>query len=197
MPVQSLLNRLTPALAATERPERGCRRLRRDLVVAAPLDETFAFFADAFNLERLTPPWLNFRIRTPRPLVMREGVVIDYRIVLHGVPIPWRSRIDVWEPGVCFVDRQVIGPYRWWRHEHRFEAVRDGTRVVDDVEFAARISWASGRFVRRELERIFTFRQEALRRIFGPPAADGEPAATIERRRQSAGMRTWRRTAGT
>jgi ligand-binding SRPBCC domain-containing protein len=176
MPVESFLNRLTPALAAAEQPGRGCRRLRRDTVVAAPLDETFEFFADAFNLERLTPPWLNFRIRTPRPVVMREGLVIDYRIVLHGVPMPWRSRIDVWEPGVCFVDRQVIGPYRWWRHAHRFDAVRDGTRVVDDVEFAARASWATGRFVERELERIFTYRQEVLRRIFGRGAGVGRPS---------------------
>ena len=93
----------------------------------APLDETFAFFADAANLERLTPPWINFRIRTPRPIVMREGAVIDYRIGLYGLPMPWRTRIDVWEPGVRFVDRQVAGPYRWWRHEHLFEC-SDGTR---------------------------------------------------------------------
>ena len=173
MPVESFLNRLTPALGTSGPPARGCRRLRRDTIVAAPLAETFEFFADAFNLERLTPPWLNFKIRTPRPIAMREGLVIDYRIVLHGVPMPWRSRIDVWEPGVRFVDRQVIGPYRWWRHEHRFEAVRDGTRVVDDVEFAARVAWATGLFVERELERIFTFRQEALRRIFAPGAGVG------------------------
>jgi ligand-binding SRPBCC domain-containing protein len=168
MPADALVDPLMPLLVGGTRPARGRRLLRRETVVAAPLDETFAFFADARNLERLTPPWLHFSIRTPPPLAMREGLEIDYRIVLRGVPMPWRSRIDVWEPCVRFVDRQLVGPYRWWRHEHRFEAAPGGTRVVDEVEFMARLSWASGRFVSRELERIFAFRQDALRQILGP-----------------------------
>jgi hypothetical protein len=82
--------------------------------------------------------------------------------VLRGWPIPWRTRIDVWEPGVRFVDRQLIGPYRWWRHEHRFVAIPGGTRVLDDVEFVPRVRWVSGRFVQRDVERIFAYRQERL-----------------------------------
>jgi ligand-binding SRPBCC domain-containing protein len=162
MGLSSFLDRLAWAPAAGLRPLRGLRRLRRETVVPVPLDETFEFFTDAANLERLTPPWLTFRIQTPMPLVMREGLEIDYRIVLRGLPIPWRTRIDVWEPGVRFVDRQVIGPYRWWRHEHQFAAVPGGTRVVDDVEFVPRVRWVSGRFVQRDVERIFAYRQERL-----------------------------------
>ena len=141
-------------------------QLHRETVVAAPLDRTFAFFADASNLERLTPAWLNFTIVTPMPVAMREGLEIDYRIKLYGIPLPWRSRIDLWIPGVAFVDRQIVGPYRWWRHEHRFEAVPDGTRVIDRVEYLPRARWISLPFVRRELGRIFTYRQNALREIF-------------------------------
>jgi ligand-binding SRPBCC domain-containing protein len=131
-------------------------------MVPLPVDETFAFFADAGNLERLTPPWLNFRILTARPIAMGEGALIDYRIVLYGVPIPWRTRIDVWEPGVRFVDRQLWGPYAWWHHEHRFEAVPGGTRVMDHVEYVPRMRWVSSGFVRRDVERIFSYRQEVL-----------------------------------
>src|SRR4051812_37502925 len=112
-------------LNAGERPTAPLLHLHRAAVVPATLDETFAFFADAANLQRLTPPWLHFTIRTPLPIAMREGTTIDYRVWLRGLPMPWRSRIDAWEPGVCFVDRQIVGPYRWWRHEHRFEAVAD------------------------------------------------------------------------
>lgn len=126
------------------------------------LDETFAFFSDAGNLERLTPPWLNFKILTPRPIAMREGTLIDYRIVLYGIPIPWRTRIDVWEPGVRFVDRQLSGPYLWWHHEHRFDAVEGGTRVTDHVEYLPRMRWVSRGLVRRDVERIFGYRQEIL-----------------------------------
>jgi ligand-binding SRPBCC domain-containing protein len=140
--------------------------LEYDVVVPAALGETFAFFADASNLQRLTPPWLNFTILTPAPIVMRAGTEIDYRIRLYGVPMPWRTRIDLWEPGVRFVDRQLFGPYRWWRHEHRFEAVAHGTRVVDRVEYLPRARWISGAPVRRDVDRIFRYRQSALREIF-------------------------------
>ena len=120
------------------RPSRGVITLHYETVVPAALDTTFAFFADAANLERLTPPWVHFRIATLMPVVMREGLEIDYRIVVRGLPLGWRSRIDVWAPNRRFVDRQVLGPYRWWHHEHRFEPVGGGTRVIDEVEFVPR-----------------------------------------------------------
>ena len=166
MRAQSLLDRLAWAPAAGSRPQRGLMHLRKETVVAAPVAKTFEFFATASNLERLTPPWLSFQIRTPAPIVMREGAEIDYRILLRGWPIPWRTRIDVWEPGVRFVDRQLIGPYRWWRHEHRFDAVERGTRVTDEVEFVPRVRWATGRLVRRDVERIFAYRQQVLPQFF-------------------------------
>jgi ligand-binding SRPBCC domain-containing protein len=140
--------------------------LVRECVVPAALDRTFAFFADAANLQRITPPWLHFSILTPMPLEMRAGLEIAYRISLYGLPMPWQSRIDVWEPGVRFVDRQIIGPYRWWRHEHRFEVARGGTRVIDHVDYVPRSGWLSGRLVRRDLRRIFAYRHEVLGRIF-------------------------------
>lgn len=153
-------------LAAGERPAQALRHVRTEVVLPARLDDAFAFFADAWNLERITPPWLNFRIRTPRPVVMAEGVELDYEIVLHGLPIPWRTRIDVWEPGVRFVDRQRIGPYRWWRHEHRFEAAAGGTRVSDHVEYVPRVGWLTSRLVHRDVTRIFAYRRDALLDLF-------------------------------
>jgi ligand-binding SRPBCC domain-containing protein len=158
---------ITWALQAGARPARHLVHLHRETLVSCPLEQTFAFFSDAANLERLTPQWLNFRILGPQSITMREGAEIDYRIVLYGVPIPWKTRIDVWEPGVRFIDRQVIGPYRWWHHEHRFEAVPGGTRVVDHVEYVPRLRWISEAIVRRDVERIFGYRQERLRELFG------------------------------
>jgi ligand-binding SRPBCC domain-containing protein len=140
--------------------------LTRELIVPASLDDTFAFFADAVNLQRITPSWLHFTILTAPPIEMRAGLEISYRISLYGLPLPWRSVIDVWEPGVRFVDRQIVGPYRWWRHEHRFEAVEEGTRVMDRVDYAPRLGWASRGLVRRDLRRIFDYRHEVLRRLF-------------------------------
>jgi ligand-binding SRPBCC domain-containing protein len=148
------------------RPIRGISHLHTETVVPASLEETFVFFSNAANLERLTPPWLNFRILTPQPIAMRRGVEIDYRIVLYGVPIRWRSVIDVWEPGVRFVDRQVRGPYRWWHHEHRFVSVAGGTCVIDDVEYLPRVAWLTRWRVQQDVERIFAYRADALKTLF-------------------------------
>jgi ligand-binding SRPBCC domain-containing protein len=167
MPLDRVLDRLAWAPAAGGRPDHGLVHLHAETVVAAPLDETFAFFSNPANLERLTPSWLAFRIRTPLPPEMHQGLEIDYRIVLYGWPIPWRTRIEAWEPGVRFVDRQIVGPYRWWHHEHRFVPEMDGTRVIDHVEYRPRLAWLTGGFVRRDVERIFAYRHETLQQIFG------------------------------
>ena len=140
--------------------------LHRDTLVHAPLAQAFAFFADAANLEALTPPWLRFSIRTPMPVAMRAGLQIEYRIHLYGVPFRWVSVIDEWDPGVRFVDRQIIGPYVWWRHQHRFEASGEDTRIIDDVEYLPRAAWLTQRMVNRDVERIFDYRQVALQRTF-------------------------------
>ena len=155
-----------PLRAAEKRPTGPLLHVHRAAVVPASLDETFAFFADAANLQRLTPRWLRFSIRTSLPIPMRPGTLIDYRIWVRGLPIPWRTRIDIWEPGIRFVDRQVLGPYRWWRHEHRFERISGGTLIVDDVEFLPRAMALTGRFVQRDVERIFKYRAAALQRVF-------------------------------
>jgi ligand-binding SRPBCC domain-containing protein len=168
-----MFDALIATLTTGHRPASGISTLQNETVVAASLADTFAFFASAANLERLTPPWINFRIRTALPIEMKEGAVIDYQIVLYGLPIPWRTCIDVWQPGVRFVDRQLAGPYRWWHHEHRFERDGHNTRVFDRVEYLPRAAWLSTRLVRRDLERIFAFRQAALRQQLGSEDRSG------------------------
>ena len=163
-----MLDLISSLLEAGQRPrERLINVVSEETVVSASPDVTWAFFSEAANLERLTPAWLNFNIRTPGPIEMREGTIIDYTIVLHGFPIPWKTRIDVWEPRVRFVDRQLAGPYLWWSHEHRLEAVKGGgTRVIDRVEFVPRLRWFTNRFVTRDVTRIFEFRKRTLQTIF-------------------------------
>ncbi len=152
-------------LAQLERPARGVHSLHAETIVTASIDRTFAFFSDARNLEHLTPPWVHFRITTPLPIAMAAGTLIDYQIELYGVAIPWRTRIDEWEPGVRFVDRQIAGPYRWWRHEHLFERADGGTRVIDRVDYVPRAAMLSGWLVRRDVSRIFAFRQSVLAQL--------------------------------
>jgi ligand-binding SRPBCC domain-containing protein len=140
-------------------------RIERDVWLPRPLDEVFAFFSNAANLEALTPPWLHFQILDPA-LVLREGVRIDYRLKLHGIPLKWQSEISRWDPPSSFVDEQRKGPYRRWVHTHTFAAERGGTRVGDSVDFEVPFAWLVGGFVMRDVQKIFAFRQQALAQIF-------------------------------
>jgi len=143
--------------------------LEARLRLARPLEVVFPFFADAGNLDALTPPWLHFRILTPLPIEMREGAIIDYRLRLRGVAIRWRTEITEWEPPHRFVDVQRRGPYTLWRHEHRFTQLDGGTLVEDHVRYRM---WG-GRLVhallvRGDLERVFRYRQQQVRELLGP-----------------------------
>lgn len=131
--------------------------------LARPLDEVFDFFANAHNLQALTPPFLRFEILTPDPIILRQGTVIDYRLRLRGIPVRWRSEISAWEPPHRFVDTQLRGPYRWWIHEHRLELAGRGTLMTDRVEYGV----LGGDIINRllvapDLRRIFAYRAQRV-----------------------------------
>ncbi len=143
------------------------RHLRDELLVPRPINEVFPFFAEARNLETLTPPWLKFEVVTPEPIEMRVGLIIDYKIHVHGLPVRWRTEIVAWEPPYRFIDVQLRGPYRLWHHTHTFEARGDSTLCRDEVRY-----WPIGGalidkfFVSRDVKTIFQFRREKLLELF-------------------------------
>jgi ligand-binding SRPBCC domain-containing protein len=134
---------------------------------------TFSFFEDPSNLSRITPSWLNFVITT-QDLEMSRGAEIDYTIAWMGIPLKWRTLIDEYDPPRGFVDLQLKGPYKLWRHVHSFEAVAGGTLVRDVVRYAlpfgpaGRIAHAF--LVRHQLLEIFSYRQQTLATILGESA---------------------------
>ncbi len=139
-----------------------------ELWLPHPREEIFDFFADAHNLQVLTPPWLNFEILTPRPIPMHAGALIDYQLRLRGMPVRWRTEITEWQPPFGFVDEQKRGPYRQWIHRHRFEEKDGGTFCQDDVRYAVPGgAIVNILFIRREVAMIFEFRRKKLVELFG------------------------------
>lgn len=138
-----------------------------ELWLPRPRAEIFPFFADATNLRTITPSWMHFSILTPPPLVMRRGLLINYALRVHGLPVRWQSEITAWEPPFRFIDEQRRGPYRFWKHEHTFEERDGGTLTRDSIQYAV---WGGALvnhlFVRRDLEKIFTFRRAKMLELF-------------------------------
>jgi ligand-binding SRPBCC domain-containing protein len=146
-------------------------RLERTQLVPLSRRRVFSFFEDATNLERITPPFLGFRILSPLPIAMKAGTLIDYRIRLFGVPLGWRTRIDVYEPPFRFVDTQLEGPYRSWRHTHLFDEQPEGTLITDQVDYELGFgplgALARRLFVGRTLESVFDYRTRAVAALLG------------------------------
>ncbi|MDB4985184.1 MAG: hypothetical protein JWN04_362 [Myxococcaceae bacterium] len=132
-----------------------------------PLDELFPFFADAKNLELLTPSFLSFEILSKPPIDMHVGTLIDYRIKLRIIPMTWRTLISAWEPPHRFVDEQLKGPYTLWRHVHTFEAQGNSTLVIDHIDYKVfGGSLINKLVVQPDLERIFSYRQSEMAKRF-------------------------------
>jgi ligand-binding SRPBCC domain-containing protein len=144
--------------------------LEREQRIPAGPAEVFDFFADPRNLEEITPPWLHFRI-TDAPDRAEDGSRITYRLRLHGIPIRWTSRIEDWDPPHRFADTQVRGPYSHWHHTHTVEPEGDGVLMRDRVRYSLPLGplgeLAHRVVVRRDLDRIFDYRREAIERRFG------------------------------
>ncbi len=149
--------------------------LERSQLLPLPRDRVFAFFADARNLEAITPEFLRFSIIPPVPVDLSAGSRIDYRLSLFGVPFRWRTRIAEWDPGRGFVDEQERGPYAAWRHTHAFTDAEGGTRVSDRVEYRLPLGplgdLAHALLVRRTLARIFDHRAERVAALLAAPTS--------------------------
>jgi ligand-binding SRPBCC domain-containing protein len=144
--------------------------LEKKTIIERPIDEVFNFFSDAYNLNKITPDSLNFKIITPFPIHMHVGTLIDYEIKMLGIPFNWKTKITAWEPGKKFVDEQLSGPYKLWIHEHLFEDFGNKTLMTDTVKYQS----PGGifefiphhLFVKLKVEEIFNYREKTILEYF-------------------------------
>lgn len=145
--------------------------LERKQIIQRPRKEVFEFFADAGNLEKITPPELNFHIITPQPIDIKKGALIDYQLKLRGIPITWKTEITQWNPPFDFVDSALKSPYKQWIHLHTFEEGENGETIMKDI-VRYRLPFeplgdVAHFYVKKELAYIFDYRYKVIEEIFG------------------------------
>jgi ligand-binding SRPBCC domain-containing protein len=139
-------------------------------VINKPLSEVFEFFSNAENLNKITPPDMQFKILTPLPIIIKKGTLINYKIKVNGIPFNWQTEITEWEPNKRFIDKQLKGPYRVWIHEHTFEE-KDGKTIMNDhVQFLSP-GWflepiINKLFIEKKVKGIFAYREKILTNLF-------------------------------
>jgi ligand-binding SRPBCC domain-containing protein len=145
--------------------------LERKQIIERPRTEVFDFFADAGNLERITPPELNFQITTPQPIDIKKGALIDYQLKLRGIPIRWKTEITQWNPPFDFVDTALKSPYKQWIHLHTFEEGANGETIMKDIVRyrlpLEPLGDIAHFYVKKELAYIFDYRYKVIEEIFG------------------------------
>jgi ligand-binding SRPBCC domain-containing protein len=144
--------------------------LVKETVINRPLKEVFDFFSKAENLNKITPPDMQFQILTPLPINIQKGTLIDYKIKVNGIPFKWKTLISTWEPPFRFVDEQLNGPYNTWNHEHTFEE-RDGKTYMKDVVKFKSPGWIlepliNALFIEKKVKGIFEYREKMLSEFF-------------------------------
>ena len=145
--------------------------LKKEIFVNEPIDKVFEFFNTPLNLQKITPPFMNFKLLTPGKIVMKDGAVFDYKISLLGIPIRWTSYICDYDPPYQFSDIQLQGPHSYWHHQHIFESVDNGTLIKDIVHYEMPFGFL-GRlgnfFIGKPLNNaMFNHRTKVVESLFG------------------------------
>ena len=139
-------------------------------IINQPISEVFPFFESPENLEKITPNNLGFKIKTPKPLVMKAGAIFDYTIKLGFLRFPWKTLITKYDPPHLFQDVQKVGPYKKWDHTHEFIDLGTKTKIIDTVEYDLYPKVLSNLinkiFIKKRVENIFEYISKVLENKF-------------------------------
>ena len=152
--------------AFKEVSEHSFHEINTEQWVPQTIKQTFSFFKEAKNLERLTPKFLNFKILNQSTQEIEDGTILTYRLSIHGIPFKWKSKITDWNPASKFSDIQLKGPYNYWYHTHSFEERNGGTIIKDRVLYKVPFGFIGdlvvGNFIKKDLETIFSYRTKTI-----------------------------------
>jgi ligand-binding SRPBCC domain-containing protein len=136
-------------------------------------ERLFAWHAQPDALERLTPPWEQARVVRRTGTIRDLGSRVEIQVRIGPLWRTWISEHTACEEGRMFRDIQIKGPFALWHHTHTFEPDGPSASYLEDrVEYALPMgalgSLVAGHFVRRKLERLFSYRHNFTARDLSP-----------------------------
>ena len=141
--------------------------------LAVSIDEIWEFISNPSNLKRITPPEMGFDITSGNgAAAMYAGMIITYKVSpLFGIKMNWVTEISQVEEKKFFIDEQRIGPYKFWHHQHKISAIENGVLMEDIITYQPPLGILGGIMnvvvIKRSLNKIFDFRKEVLKELYG------------------------------
>jgi hypothetical protein len=145
------------------------------IVVAAGIDEAFAFLADPRTLPLLDPPRLDTRLVPGPPGDFGLGSEREYVFRWSRFPLYLRLRVVEFEPPKRLVLAQVVGPWQRFVQTFGLRCVEDGTEIADQAEARSSPGVTEALVHRlivvRQMRAIAAFRRDAFLRHLGAHAS--------------------------
>jgi len=132
-------------------------------VIRTTPERLFAFHQLPDAIDRLTPAWEQVRIIERAPDLHAGNRAVSEVRVAPGLWIRLISEHVLYDPPRRFVDEQIRGPFRRWRHEHIVEPHAGGAVLIDRIDFQVPCRIAAERMAMRRLQRLFEYRHEVTR----------------------------------
>ena len=146
--------------------------LKYEQVIPTTKSNLWEFISSPKNLQKITPEYMGFEIKTALPEKMYAGMLIQYTVKpILGIKMPWFTEITHVDEGNYFVDEQRIGPYSIWHHQHHLKETENGILMTDIIDYVPPLgplgAIANSLFIKKQLTEIFAYRKVVLKEIFG------------------------------
>ncbi|MCB0722066.1 MAG: SRPBCC family protein [Ignavibacteriae bacterium] len=142
----------------------------KSVIINCSIDKVFDFHSDVDNLVKLSE-YGSMKVRIVSVnLPLNKGSEILLSVKQFGIlKISWLLQIEKFERPYLFSDTQLKGPFKKWKHEHRFESIGDSTKNTDRIEYEMPFGFlgkiAHSLFVRKRIEKLFEFRHKLVKEL--------------------------------
>lgn len=125
----------------------------------------FAWHLQPAAAVRMIPPWLKMKILSSEGSPADSGSILEIGLRIGLLWRKWTLQYTECKWGEFFIDQQINGPFRFWRHVHRITSLGEQAVLADEIEFSTQLSscfpWVHSKLM-QELAKGFHWRQDRL-----------------------------------